>query len=72
MSGKESQISNKTLKRAAIKAFKSVEKMIREEPQPTVISDGSNSASNGTLKEINDWLFHRSHGDDNERNTNCN
>jgi hypothetical protein len=72
MEGKEKHISNKQLRRAAAKAFKSVEKMIQEEPQTTVISDGSDSASNGTLKEINDWLFHRSYNDDNERNTNSN
>ena len=37
---KENRIPDKKLRKAAIKAFRSVAKMMREEPDPIVISDG--------------------------------
>ena len=57
------QITKKELRRAALKACRSVEKMIREEPSPVVISDGNNNDSNGNCKEITGWLFQKRHGD---------
>jgi hypothetical protein len=63
---------DKKLRKAAIKAFRGVEKMIREEPHPIVISDGSSSDSSGTLKEVTGWLFQGRHKDGCERNRTCN
>ena len=60
---KEDPISNKKLRRAVMKACKSVEKMIREEPHLIVISDGSSRDSGSTVKEIAKYLFHRRQGD---------
>lgn len=68
MANTEEQLIKKKLRRAAIKAFRSIEKMIREEPHPIVISDGSGGDSDGTFKEITGWLFHRRHNDGGERN----
>ena len=72
MAKTEDQLFKKELRRVTLKACRSVEKMIREEPHTIVISDGSGGDSNGTVKEITGWLFHRSHSDDSERNTNSN
>jgi hypothetical protein len=59
MARTKEKLINKELRRAVIKAFRSVAKMIREEPNPIVISDGSSSNSDGTFKEITGWLFRR-------------
>lgn len=72
MTKTEDQIIKKELRRAAIKACRGVEKMIREEPHPIVISDGSGSDLSDTLKEVTGWLFHRRHANGGERNTNSN
>ena len=64
---KENRISDKKLRKAAIKAFRGVAKMMQEEPHPIVISDGDGCGSNNAVKEINGWLFHRSNSDDNKR-----
>ena len=55
------QLIDKELRRAALRAFRSVEKMIRQEPHPIVISDGDADNSNSTISEIVAWLFHRRH-----------
>jgi hypothetical protein len=68
----EEQLLKKELKRAVLRACRSVEQMIREEPHPIVISDGSSSDSGGTLTEITSWLFQRRYGDGSERNGNHN
>ena len=72
MEWKRGNVLNKKYRKVVMKALKSVEKMVREEPHPIVISDGDGVGSNNTVKEINGWLFHRSTGDDSERNTNSN
>jgi hypothetical protein len=68
MAKEKVQRINKELRKATLKACRSVEKMIREEPNPIVIGDGNNSESNGNCKEIAHWLFHRRHNDGGERN----
>jgi hypothetical protein len=67
MEGEKGTILNKKHRKAVMKALKSVEKMMQEEPHPIVISDGDGCGPNNTVKEINGWLFHRSNGDDSKR-----
>ena len=72
MTKTEDQLFKKELRRVALKACRNVEKMIREEPSPVVISDGNNNDSNGNCKEIAGWLFHRRQDDGSEGNRNRN
>jgi len=62
------QLTDSELRRAIRKAFKRVEKMIREEPRPIVISEGNIDNSSNQMREITTWLFDRRHDNGNSGN----
>jgi len=68
----EDQLTDKELKRIIRKAFRRIEKMMREEPHPIVISDADGDNSSSTISEIVAWLFHRRQDNGGERNPNRN
>jgi hypothetical protein len=57
------QRTDKELKRAISKAFRRIEKMIREEPLPIVYSDTAGVGQESQIAKISSWLFKRRHDD---------
>lgn len=67
----EDQLTDKEIKRIR-KAFRRIEKMIRDEPHPIVISDGDGDNSYSTISEIAACLFRRRQDNGGERDPNRN
>ena len=68
----EDHLTDKELTRIVRKAFRRVEKMIREEPHPIVISDAEGDNSSSTISEIAACLFRRRQDNGGERDPNRN
>lgn len=62
------QLADRELKRAVSRAFKRVEKMIREEAHQIIIESAEGDNSSSITNEVAEWLFHRRHNHDSSGN----
>ena len=57
--GTGDRLTETELRRIVRKAFKRIEKMIKEEPHRIIISGAEEDSSGTTIGEIKEWLFKR-------------
>ncbi len=68
MANDEKKSTERELSKAAIKAFKEVLKLAKQDPSTIIIAAESKDGLETTANEITEWLFHRRQEDGNKRN----
>ena len=58
----------KDLRKTAIRAFKEIEKSLKEEPSTVIVIGSETGESESSINEITSWLFKRRQGDGSKGN----